>query len=315
MLRGLFLRLPPDAPSDPRFVLYFTYCYVVAWWRGGIVAHGEGRGAMNRLALDDAEIAYTDEGEGDAVLLVHGSLTADWLAPVGRRLVDDGFRVLRIERAGYGQSRDLAGGVSVPAHGEHAAKVLEAAGVARAHVVGHSTGGAVALQLAHAHPELVRSLVLLEAAFPYLADEPPFPPMAQALAAGREGDYDRGFDLFLGGVGGPEYREVLFRELGEDGLRDALAGSEYFFTKEGKAFAGWAFGAPEAADLTMPVLLVVGGEGERLGTPHRARSAQLASWLPDAETRTLPGVSHLMPLEDPGLVAETVREFVDRHRD
>jgi pimeloyl-ACP methyl ester carboxylesterase len=268
---------------------------------------------MNRLELGDAEIAYTDEGEGDVVLLIHGSLTADWFVPVGRRLVDDGFRVLRLTRAGYGQSKDLAGGVSAAAHGEHAAKVLAAAGAARAHVVGHSTGAAVGLQLAHTHPDLVRSLVLLEASFPYLPDEPPFPPMAQAVAAAREGGYEEGFDLFLSGVGGSDYRAVLFRELGEDGLREALASSEYFFTEEARAFADWPFGASEAAGVTMPVLLVVGGEGERLGTPHRGRGAQLASWLPDAETRTLPGVSHLMPLEDPTLVAETVRDFVSRH--
>lgn len=265
---------------------------------------------MRRLELSDAEIVYTDEGSGDdVVLLVHGSLTADWLAPAGRRLVEDGFRVLRFNRAGYEPSKDLAGGLSVPAHGEHAAKVLEAAGVERAHVVGHSTGAAVALQLAHVHPDLVRSLVLLEPAFPYVPGEPPFPPMEQALAAGREGNYEHGFDLFLDGVSGTDFRAVLFRELGEDGLRNALASSEYFFTAEGKAFAGWSFGQAEAAGLTMPVLLVVGGEGERLGTPHRARSALLASWLPDSETRVLPGVSHAMPLEDPALIAETVRQF------
>lgn len=269
---------------------------------------------MKRLDAGDAEIAYTDEGAGDPVLLVHGSLTADWLTPVGRRLVSDGFRVLRLNRAGYGQSRDLAGGVDVAAHGEHAAKVLDAAGVERAHVVGHSTGGAVALQLARTRPDLVRSLVLLEAAFPYLPDEPPFPPMAQALAAAREGGYEEGFDLFLGGVGGADFREVLFRELGEDGLREAMDSSEYFFTAEGKAFVGWSFGASEAAGITMPVLLVVGEKGDRLHTPHRARSAQLASWLPDSETLALPGVGHLMPLEDPTLVAETIRGFVDRHR-
>jgi pimeloyl-ACP methyl ester carboxylesterase len=269
--------------------------------------------AMKRLNLGDAEIAYADEGDGAAVLLVHGSLSADWFAAVGRRLVADGFRVLRLHRAGYGQSKDLVDGVSVAAHAEHAAKVLEDAGVQHAHVVGHSAGGAVTLQLAHVRPDLVRSLVLLESAFPYAPDEPEFAPLPDAVAAGREGDFERGFDIFLGGVGGPDFREVFARQLGEDGLREAVASSKYFFTVEGKALAGWTFGPAEAADVTAPVLLVVGEEGERLHTPHRARSAQLAGWLPISETRILPGVSHLMPLEDPELVAESIREFVDHH--
>ncbi|HEY4457303.1 MAG TPA: hypothetical protein VGN81_23530 [Pseudonocardiaceae bacterium] len=45
-------------------------------------------------------------------------------------------------------------------------------------------------------------------------------------------------------------------------------------------------------------------------TPHEARSAQLAAGLPNATMRVLPGVSHLMPLEDPELVAATIDEFI-----
>ncbi|MEU3187833.1 alpha/beta hydrolase [Streptomyces sp. NPDC006923] len=271
---------------------------------------------MKILDTDDARIAYTEGGHGDnVVLLLHGSFCADWFAPAGRRLTDDGYRVLRVHRAGYGQSKDLAGGVGVSAHAEHAVKVLEDAGVQRAHVVGHSTGASVALQLGHARPDLVRSLVLLEAAFPYAPDEPKNPAMPRAIEAAREGDYERGFDLFLGGVSGPDFRKVLVRELGEKGLREAVASSQYFFTQEGPAFGAWHFGPAEAADVTMPVLLVVGGEGARLNTPHAARSAQLASWLRHSETRVLPGLSHALPLEDPTLIAATIKEFIDRRTD
>jgi len=71
------------------------------------------------------------------VLLLHGPFLADWLAPVGRRLAGDGYRVPRVHRAGYGQSEDLTdGGASVTAHAVHAALVMEDAGVPRAHVVG-----------------------------------------------------------------------------------------------------------------------------------------------------------------------------------
>jgi pimeloyl-ACP methyl ester carboxylesterase len=271
---------------------------------------------MKTLDTSDTQIAYTDEGQGDdVVLLLHGSFSADWFAPASRRLTDEGHRVLRVHRAGYGQSKDLAGGVSVSAHAGHAAQVLEDAGVQRAHVVGHSTGASVALQLGHARPDLVRSLVLLEAAFPYAPDEPKNPAMPRAIEAAREGEYERGFDLFLGGVSGPDFRKVLVRELGEGGLREAVASSQYFFTQEGPAFGAWHFGPAQAADITAPVLLIVGGEGERLNTPHAARSAQLASWLPQSETRVLPGLSHALPLEDPALIAATIKEFVDHHTD
>lgn len=102
---------------------------------------------------------------------------------------------------------------------------------------------------------------------------------------------------------------------GADGPREAIDSSEYFFTTEGAAFREWSFGSAEAAAISAPALLIVGGEGERLNTPHRARSAQLAGWLPRSQTRVLPGVTHSMPLENPALLARTVEEFVTSHEE
>ena len=263
---------------------------------------------MKKLATG---VAYLDEGSGDdVVLLLHGSFSADWFVPVGRRLAEDGYRVVLMHRPGYGQSGDLGSDVGVPVQIGEAVNVLAAAGVRQAHVVGHSSGCAVALQLALDHQELVRSLVLLEPAFPPAPDEPKNPAMPHAIAAAREGDFAGAFDRFLGGVSGAGFRDVFVRELGQSGLDRAVASSRFFFTTEAAAFGAWSCGPAEAAAVTAPVLLVVGGEGERLNTPHRARSAQLAAWLPHAEIRVLPGVSHAMPLEDPPLVAATIEQFV-----
>lgn len=269
---------------------------------------------MKMLDVGDARIAYTDEGDGPAVLLLHGSFSADWFTPVGRRLAADGHRVLKVHRAGYGRSADLTDGATVAAHAEHAARVLEAAGVRRAGLVGHSAGAAVALQLARARPEVAQSLVLFDAAFPYAPDEPVHPAMPRAVEMAAQGEYERAFDIFLAGVGGTGYREVFVRELGERGLREAAAGSRYFFTAEGPALRAWPFGAAEAAAVTAPVLLAVGGESERLGTAYRARAAQLDGWLRDSGIRLLRGVGHAAPLEDPAAVAGTVAQFAARHR-
>jgi pimeloyl-ACP methyl ester carboxylesterase len=277
------------------------------------VETGVERKTMKRVDTADASIAYADDGRGPAVLLLHGSFSADWFAPAAKLLVEDQYRALTMHRAGYGQSKDLVGGISMRAHAAHAAAVLEAAGVRRAHVVGHSSGASAALQLAHDRPDLVGSLVLLETAFPYAPDEPKSPAMPLAVATARAGDYDKAFDLFLAGVGGPHFRDVFVRELGENGLREAIGTSEYFFTTEAAAYAPWTFGPAELGRITIPVLLVVGGAGERLGTPHCARSAQLAAGLPHAQTRILAGLSHLMPLEDPKLIARTIGDFAAEH--
>ncbi|MCQ6244593.1 alpha/beta fold hydrolase [Streptomyces malaysiensis] len=268
-----------------------------------------------RLDLPDASLAYEDRGDtggGEPLVFLYGSLCADWLTPMARELM--GFRCVVIHRAGYGRSEDrTSGGAGVPAQAAHCAAVLERCGIPRVHLVGHSAGADVALHLAHDRPELVASLVLLEPALPRAAGEPASTAMPNAIAAARAGAWEAAFDAFLTGVCGPGVRGLLADRLGEEGLTAAVGTSRHFFTRESTAFAGWEFGAPQLSAVRAPVLLVVGGGGDRLGTPHRARAASIAAHLPHAETVVVDGLTHAMPLEDPVRMAAVVRGFVARH--
>jgi pimeloyl-ACP methyl ester carboxylesterase len=65
---------------------------------------------------------------------------------------------------GYGRNQG-AGPVSVEAAAEHVRAEIRAAGFDRAHIAGHSVGGAVAVVLAHHHPEMVLSVIDVEGNF------------------------------------------------------------------------------------------------------------------------------------------------------
>jgi pimeloyl-ACP methyl ester carboxylesterase len=265
------------------------------------------------LRLSDAHIAYWDMGDGDPILLVHASFGADWFAPVARLL--PGYRVVRTHRAGYGHSLDLSGSrrLSLVDHARHLAESLRAQSIERAHVVGHSSGGSIALQLAADYPSLVQSMVLLESAFPYAPGEPKSDAMRKAIQAAKEDDLERAFTLFPGSVCSVGYREVLARTLGAEGLKASIRSGRYFFDHEISALAGWNSDAAHIERLTPPALLVDGAEGERLNSPYRARNVALVRRLPHAERLTVPGVSHAMPLENPALIAQTILDFVDSH--
>src|SRR3954451_23208448 len=80
-----------------------------------------------------------------------------------------GHRVIRMVRAGY-TGGPVPDGLTIADHAGHAATLLRRLGAAPAHVVAHSSGSAIALQLAVDSPSCVRTLCLLE------------PPLVDALA-------------------------------------------------------------------------------------------------------------------------------------
>ncbi len=108
-------------------------------------------------------------GQGAPVVLVHGSLATgseEWEAQ--RPLADEGFRLLVIDRRGYGRS-PAADGEDFVADGEDIAGLMGDG----AHLVGHSYGGLGAMMAAAHRPDATRSLVLLEpAAFALGQDRP-----------------------------------------------------------------------------------------------------------------------------------------------
>lgn len=98
--------------------------------------------------------------DAPAVLLLHQ--TPRSVAEYGAVLPLLGARwhAIALDTPGFGASPALPEGASIEGWADAAAALLEALAIERAHVVGHHTGGVVALELAAARPELVERLVL-----------------------------------------------------------------------------------------------------------------------------------------------------------
>lgn len=99
------------------------------------------------------------------VLLVHGigRSLEDWDELVDR--LRDDYRVIRLDVPGFGFSDPLDGPVHHASLGRGIARVLDAVGESRpVHAIGNSLGGSTVMELAVAHPDRVRSLVLVNSA-------------------------------------------------------------------------------------------------------------------------------------------------------
>ncbi|HVV93919.1 MAG TPA: alpha/beta hydrolase [Hyphomicrobiales bacterium] len=229
---------------------------------------------MPHVVSDGIDIRYVEEGAGDPVLLIHGfasNLEVNWVGTGWVSLLTGhGRRVVAFDHRGHGESTKLydPDDYRVELLVEDAVRVLDAAGVERADVIGYSMGSRVASYLVDRHPERVGSLVLGGMGATLLRGGRGGEKIAQALEApSREvvtDPYTRMFRVFA------ENTRSDLRALAAcmRGLRAVIT--------------------PEMLGrIAVPVLVAVGTEDDVAGSPY-----DLAAYIPDAEVLAIAGRDH-----------------------
>jgi pimeloyl-ACP methyl ester carboxylesterase len=269
-----------------------------------------------RLDVGDAELEYWERGPRDAthtVFLVHAGVFGEWFRPMFDEPALDGFRVVRVHRAGYGTSSRPRNHLTLADHARQCCRLLRELGVRRAHWIGHSSSGCIGLQAALDDVDLIAGLVLLEPA------PNPAGPSSQvlarevvgpAMAAVGAGDFAQATDTFLRGVAGPDYRAVLTARLGEDAFDRIVRDATFFFTNEIRAAGEWNLDPERASRITVPALLVTGGASAAVTNAYDETATILAAMLPAGRHIVVPGLNHSMPVQDPARVARLVAEVV-----
>lgn len=276
---------------------------------------------MRAKLLDGVDLEYEVRGAGEAVVLVHAGVFADWFQPLmNEPALARRYRLVRYHRIGYAGSSHAPGPVSIAQQAEHLRLLLLRLGIQRAHLVGHSSGGNIALQLALDAPEMVRSIALLEPALIAVAtaEDGAGPVVGSSLELGpvferyRAGDKAGAVDAFMRGVAGPDYRAVVDRVLPR-AFEQAVADADTFFGQELPAVRAWSFTRERASRIGVPVLAVIGARSEALSPVWGERQKILLGWLPRAEAFVLARANHLLHLENPGGMAEALAGFFSRH--
>jgi pimeloyl-ACP methyl ester carboxylesterase len=107
-------------------------------------------------------IAWSEEGAGETVLLVHGVTTASFIWDPVVPFLATRFRTFAVDLLGCGRSDRPAGAdFSIRSQAKLLAELIEQTGGAPVHLVGHDAGGGVAQIIAVRHPGLVRTLTLV----------------------------------------------------------------------------------------------------------------------------------------------------------
>ena len=262
---------------------------------------------MRRVAFAEVELEYDVRGSGEHVVLVHHGAGANWFAPLlDEPLLTSRFTLLHYHRAGYAGSSPLPGPLTFTQEAEIFRGLTCALGIARAHVVGHSASGCIALQIAIDAADIVQSLALLE---PALMAVPSPPEVPKALELYRAGDVQTATATFLRGTCGPNARVVLEKTV-PGALEQVVADAATFFGQELPALRQWSFGPGEARQVQHPVLAVL---GEHSDERFHQRQKLLLEWLPNVEPFVLPKAGHLLHLENQRGLAEGLVTFFARH--
>lgn len=266
---------------------------------------------MKRAPVHDGTLEYQIRGDGEPVLFIHGSHIAASFLPVMDEPALADYRLVRYHRRGFAGSAPLDGPFSIVDQAADAAALLRHVGVDHAHIVGHSYGGVIALQLALDAPDVVHSLALLEPALMAVPSGAAFyeEAMAPAIERYEAGDSEGAVETFMQVVAGPEWRTDLAQTV-PGGPAQAIRDAATFFEVEVPALDRWEFGAGQAEDISRPVLYVL--SGDNLDVFEDGRNL-VRNWWPRADVYRVPGVGHSLQMKDPEAVAEGIADFLRRH--
>ncbi len=256
------------------------------------------------VAVGDLRIAYRAAGDGPPVVLLHGAWSdgREWRLQFAD--LADEFRLVAWDAPGCGASSDPPANFSLADYADTVAEFIGALDLDRPHVVGISFGGGLAIELAHRHPTLPRSLVLASAYAGWAGSLPPDVVEARVTRAVAEADEPPEqwatsyLDGFFAGPVAPDLVDELVaimcdsrpagikpmvRAFAEADLRDALP------------------------DLTAPTLLLY---GERDTRAPLTVARDLEARIPHSELVVLPDVGHVCNIEAPEAFNAELRRFL-----
>src|ERR1051326_1259407 len=267
--------------------------------------------AAGFLDTQGAALYYEAAGQGHGLLLLHAGIADSRMWDEQFPVFAQHYQTLRYDLRGFGKSHMPAGPF---ANHEDAAALLTFFGIEKAHVVGASFGGKVALDFTLAHPEMVASLILVA---PLVGGEEPselvrrFGEEEEALL--ESGDLKAATELNLRTwVDGPKRTPEQVDPM----VRQRVYEMQYhIFTiplPEGVEEIDLHPPAiTRLRELQVPTLIIVGDSD----IPDKlAIAQQLADNISGAQQVIVPGVAHMVNMEQPETFNRIVLAFLSGHQ-
>jgi pimeloyl-ACP methyl ester carboxylesterase len=243
--------------------------------------------------VNGVHMYYETYGDGTPLVLLHGGMLSidlnfDGLIPTLARK----HRVIGVEMQGHGRTADTDREITPAALASDMVGLLDHLGLDRTHVLGHSMGGAVTMELAISHPDRVRSVVPISVSVrpdgihedlsdPSTFATSPIMPTPEYFAAFRA-EYERLSPH-------PEHFDEFLARL----------------SASNADLKGWS--DDQLAGIAAPVLLVI-GDRDFTTNEHAALMQKL---IPGSQLAILPNTTHMQVTRRASLLLPMLDDFLD----
>ena len=254
---------------------------------------------MEKIAVNDIELAYDRRGKGIPLVLLHGYPLDHHLWDEVVPLLEVTFDLILPDLRGFGESTTVITPYTMDDYASDIAGLLDNLGIQKAAIVGHSMGGYVALAFARLYPQRVSALGLVSTQV--LADP----------ADRKEGRYKSAADVTENGIAGvvatmtpkftsDERLQAWAREMMERQKPAAYIGAL-------KAMAERMDATPLLAAFNFPIV-ILHGTADALIPIDRAREIKAA--VPKAHLAELSDVGHMPMMESKEETAEALKHLI-----
>jgi 3-oxoadipate enol-lactonase len=259
---------------------------------------------VTALAPSGVRIAWERRGAGEPLLLIHGLGYARWgWEPVADGLAE-AHEVVLFDNRGIGESDAPTGPYAVQDLALDAVAVLDAAGLERAHILGTSLGGMIALQLVLDHPARVDKLVLA-CTTPGGAGSAPMPERTVRLLSEAQGlPAEIALRRFVENAFAPHPDPAQIERI----MRHRIATAQSPAAWAAQAAAGAAFDVWKRLGEIHAQTLVLTGDQDAVVDPKN--SDLLAARIPQTQLEVFAGGGHLFFWEQPDRFVDAVTEFL-----
>ncbi len=264
-----------------------------------------------KVSVNGLSFAYIDQGFGPPIVLVHGSVSdyREWSNQISA--LAQHYRVIAYSRRYHWPNipPGVQADASVATQAGDLAAIIQTLGIAPVHLIGHSFGGAVALDVTLRHPALVRTLVLAEPAVSGVLANTPLDEAvsreSQAIRAKMKevfatGDAERIVRTYAGHVAPGEFEQAP-PEVRRMLVANVPAFQLDFLSRRSP------FTCDDAQRVVVPVLIVF-GERSPMGLQRIAQ--ETARCIKTAKLVRIPQATHWMQRDHAQVFNEAVLAFV-----